>query len=166
MTYKTLVLDANYVPINFVGLSKLTRMYFNDKLEIISEWDTFLWKNLKYPAVVRLKKYIRTKKIKAKFSFKGVARRDRYICQYTGTNLSKENLTIDHIIPKSRGGKSSWKNCVCASKSVNRIKANKTPEEAGLELLHVPKEPINYTAIEYYFIKDKHPDWTDYIKED
>jgi 5-methylcytosine-specific restriction endonuclease McrA len=160
---KTLVLDANYKPISFIDFQRTVRLLFNDKIDIISNWDFNIYRNKSYPSIVRLRSYVRTKPIKIKFSFSGVVRRDRLICQYTGDLLTKDNITIDHITPKARGGISSWTNCCCCSKNVNRLKGSKTLEESGLELIRQPKEPTNPTEIEYFFIKNKHQDWKGYF---
>ncbi len=70
-------------------------------------------------------------------------KRDDYRCGYTGEKLTKEQLSVDHIIPKSRGGPNTWENLITASKEINRFKDDRTPEEAGLKLLWVPTKPKN-----------------------
>lgn len=67
--------------------------------------------------------------------------RDRYLCGYCGTQYDSHKLTIDHVHPKSRGGKNTWVNCVTACKPCNHKKGNKTPEEARMHLLYVPYAP-------------------------
>lgn len=78
--------------------------------------------------------------------------RDRHICAYCGEKFKQYNLTIDHIIPKSRGGKNIWMNAVAACKPCNHYKAARTPEEAGMPLLFVPYIP---TAHEKFLLKGK-----------
>jgi len=70
-------------------------------------------------------------------------KRDKFICAYTGVKLTKDQLSIDHIIPKSRGGPNTWENLITASKEVNVMKGNRTPKEAGLKLLYQPVKPKN-----------------------
>ena len=84
-------------------------------------------------------------------------------CQYTGVILPPSQLTVDHIIPKARGGKSVWDNCVTASLAVNAAKGNRTPEEAGLKLLRKPIAPSDSLALEYAVIPNPHPDWEMYF---
>ncbi len=67
--------------------------------------------------------------------------RDQHLCMYCGDQLSFKELTLDHIIPVSRGGKHNWTNVISACKRCNQIKSNKTPEEAGMQLLAVPYRP-------------------------
>lgn len=79
-------------------------------------------------------------------------KRDRFICAYCGIKYKQYQLTIDHILPKSRGGKNTWMNAVAACKSCNLHKAARTPEEAGMPLLYVPYIP---TAHEKFIMKGK-----------
>lgn len=67
--------------------------------------------------------------------------RDRYMCAYCGDDFEARTLTIDHVLPKSKGGKNTWVNCVTACKSCNHRKGNRTPEEARMQLLYVPYAP-------------------------
>ena len=66
-----------------------------------------------------------------------------YTCQYSGKKLNKDQLSIDHILPISRGGKDTWENMVCCDRDVNSAKSNKLPDEAGLKLINKPKKPTN-----------------------
>ena len=75
------------------------------------------------------------------FSRRNLFKRDRYTCQYCGSQPGPEELTIDHVMPKSRGGASTWENCVLACVDCNARKANKTPAEARMHLRKVPRKP-------------------------
>jgi 5-methylcytosine-specific restriction endonuclease McrA len=70
-------------------------------------------------------------------------KRDNYTCAYTGKKLTRDEVSVDHIIPKSRGGKNTWENLITAQKAINVFKADRTPQEAGLELLFKPYRPNN-----------------------
>lgn len=71
----------------------------------------------------------------------GIRKRDKGVCQYTGKKLKKSEGSVDHVLPKSRGGKESWGNLVYCEKKLNTVKSNQTPEEAGLKLIKNPSEP-------------------------
>lgn len=75
------------------------------------------------------------------FSRRNLFKRDRYTCQYCGCQPGPQELTVDHIQPKSRGGKSSWENCVLACVECNKLKANRTPAEAKMKLRKTPRKP-------------------------
>lgn len=96
---------------------------------------------VKLPEVIVLSKYDKLPKKGMKLTKRNIFLRDNFTCQYTGKTVSTKNADIDHVIPKSRGGRTSWDNLVVCSKTVNRAKANKTPQEAGLRLLKRPCKP-------------------------
>lgn len=89
--------------------------------------------------------------------------RDQLVCMYCGVSHTGKELSRDHVIPTSRGGKDSWTNCVTACKRCNNRKANKTPEQAGMELLAVPFVPNRY---EYFYLsnRDVLSDQMDFLK--
>lgn len=76
-------------------------------------------------------------------SNQNIHKRDNYTCGYTGRKLQKHELSVDHILPISRGGKNEWTNLITCDKQVNNFKDNKTPEECGLKLLWKPTKPAN-----------------------
>ena len=97
-------------------------------------------------------------------SSKNIKERDGNVCQYTGIKLPAHMLNIDHVIPKSRGGKDTWENLVACDKRLNSIKGNKTPEEAGLKLIRKPKEPLPSTAAS--LIKEiRHREWEIFLRK-
>lgn len=74
---------------------------------------------------------------------RNIFKRDNYTCAYTGKKLAREELSVDHIIPRSRGGKNTWENMVCCDRTLNCEKADMTPAEAGLKLRIKPTKPVN-----------------------
>jgi 5-methylcytosine-specific restriction endonuclease McrA len=111
-------------------------------------------KVIKVPKVIVLCRFDRVPKKRPRFSAKNIWVRDNFKCAYTGKNLKPSEGNIDHLVPKSRGGRTSWTNCVLACKEINAKKADKTPEEAGLKLLIDPKPPKELPI--YHYIKNKH----------
>jgi len=92
---------------------------------------------------VRLLRFvrIRQKKDYVPFTRANIYARDRHRCQYCGTQLPSEELTFDHVIPQAQGGRRTWDNIVTACVPCNASKADRTPEQAGLTLIRVPKKP-------------------------
>jgi len=82
------------------------------------------------------------------FSRKNLFKRDRYTCQYCATQPGPEGLTVDHVVPRSRGGVSSWENCVLACVECNKRKGDRSPEKAGLKLLKAPRKPSWRTLVQ------------------
>lgn len=110
--------------------------------------------NILIPKIIILCNYNKVPKKRPRFTSKNLWQRDKGICQYTGKKLKPNEGNIDHVTPKSKGGTTSWENCVLAHKGVNSLKADRTPEEAGLALIRQPVIPKELPTS--YYIKNKH----------
>lgn len=146
MAADTLVLDQQGFPIGLTDWQNAITLYMKDRVLVISEDPIRVLRSpsfeMNMPVVVQLKnKFARNMRREIPFSRRNVAIRDRGTCQYCGTTLKSSEWTYDHIIPRSRGGGSSWKNMVIACVDCNFFKANRTPEEAGMRLLTKPVKP-------------------------
>jgi len=105
------------------------------------DWIKTASREVPAPQVIVLTKYGKRPPRRVSFSKPGVHRRDRFTCQYCGDKLSSKELQIEHVIPRSRGGGTTWENCVAACGECNQQKADKTPEEAGMTLMSTPSRP-------------------------
>lgn len=117
---------------------------------------------IKTPEVVVLVKFNRVPKIDVSFTKRNVYRRDNFICQYCGDNLGSNNLSIDHVVPISKGGESSWENCVLACLRCNNIKGDLTLEESGMRLKNSPKAPHWFQVL--LASKFRKESWEKFIK--
>ena len=97
---------------------------------------------IRAPTVIVAVNYHKCPTKRPKFNLRGVAQRDGNRCQYTGRVLRREELSMDHVVPKSRGGRDHWTNVVLADKALNTKKGNRLNEELGLKLLRKPVEPV------------------------
>jgi 5-methylcytosine-specific restriction endonuclease McrA len=138
---QTLVLDQGYQPINTVHWTKAMRYIAKDKVDVLEEYEHEVQCNIGMPAVVRIRHRIQTHKQRIKFSRQNVLARDRFKCQYCGAGGPDVILTFDHVVPRSRGGKTEWGNIVMACQDCNGRKANRTPAEAGMSLRARPARP-------------------------
>ena len=138
-----LVLNASYEPLNVCSVRRAHVLVFKGKAEVIehggkplrSAAAEFVW-----PHVIRLLQYVRVPKaVQRKISRRALFARDRWRCQYCGTESGK--LTLDHVVPRSRGGESVWENVVTACAPCNLRKGNRSLEESGLHLLRPPRAP-------------------------
>lgn len=144
---RTLVLNAGYEPLHLVSWQRAIVLLFTSKAEIVSEYSgavRTISSTYALPSVIRLKSYVR---IVRKFGWtnctrKNVLVRDRYTCQYCGTYQKPATITIDHVIPKSKGGLDNWDNLVAACKKCNHKKGNKVLKDSGLKLLRKPRRPV------------------------
>jgi 5-methylcytosine-specific restriction endonuclease McrA len=96
---------------------------------------------IRVPAVIVAVNYARVPKKRPKLSARSIRERDGNRCQYTGVSLRPDEGSLDHVVPRSRGGRDTWENLVWSAKAVNQRKADRLPHEAGLKLLAVPRAP-------------------------
>ena len=111
------------------------------------------------PTVICKESYTKMPKRRPKLNRQGVGQRDHYVCAYSGDYCP--DGTMDHKVPKSRGGKNEWENLVWSRKDINHRKGNRTPEEAGLKLLRKPFRPAAQPACA--LIRPQHPDWKPFL---
>jgi len=116
---------------------------------------------IRQPTVIISKTYSKVNFCKLKPNKRGIYDRDRGVCQYTGKKLTRSNCSIDHIVPKSRGGKDTWENMVLCDKEVNNKKGSKLPDEFYLQVIKEPKSPGPLPMVE--IITTKHRDWEYFI---
>jgi 5-methylcytosine-specific restriction endonuclease McrA len=113
-----------------------------------------------YPSIIKLSAYVKVPFKKVELSRKNVLRRDGHCCQYCG--IKGLDITIDHIIPKSKGGQDTWENLVTACHLCNNHKSNTTPEEAGLTLISKPRKP-NHIMFMKQFVGRLEDNWRPFL---
>lgn len=118
---------------------------------------------IRIPTVLVLARFSRVPKKRPRFSARAIWERDGHRCQYTGRALKPGEGNIDHVVPRSRGGATTWENCVLAAREVNTKKGSRLPEEVGLKLLKRPKAPLEVPAT--LLIRNHHriPDWDHFL---
>ncbi len=139
-----LLLNSSFEPLGVISWKKAVCLFFSGKAEVIEEYERQIRSVsviINAPAVVRLLKYVRLGRRKPPLSRTNILARDKLICQYCSLELSSKEATIDHIIPRSRGGDGSWKNLVCCCKKCNIKKGSKTLREANMQLIKAPFVP-------------------------
>jgi 5-methylcytosine-specific restriction endonuclease McrA len=149
---QTLLLNASYEPLRVVHWQKAITLWCQGKVEVISVYDrevravTF---TLKLPSVIRLLRYVRVRRRPdyVPFSRANIYARDQYSCQYCGEAFATSELTFDHVVPVAQGGRKDWENIVTCCITCNRKKGGRTPSEAGMRLVRVPKRPASTPAI-------------------
>ena len=99
------------------------------------------------PSVVRVVRHFKRERIQVRFSRLNIYTRDGFTCQYCGTRCMSEDLTFDHVVPRSRGGRTTWENVVACCVPCNRAKADRTPVEAGVRLRSRPRKPTYLPSI-------------------
>ena len=145
-----LVLNADFRPLNYFPLSlwswqNSVKAVFLDRVNVVSEYDNAIhsptWE-MKLPSVIALKNYVNVS-TKPAFTRFNVFLRDRFSCQYCGHHFPTQELTFDHVLPKSLGGRTEWVNVVAACSHCNLRKANKSVTKSGMQILKKPVQPNN-----------------------
>ena len=119
---------------------------------------------IEVPEIIRLLVYDKLPQNIVKFSKKNIFERDRNICQYCGREFHASELSLEHVLPKSRGGKNEWTNIVSACTGCNKRKGGRTPQEAGLRLIHKPVRPKYNFVINLKDNSEKFSSWDHFIK--
>ena len=157
-----LVLNKSFLPVQITTVRRaFCLLYAGIAKAVNSQYETFdyaSWHQLsierndetiglvdraiKIPRVILLTAYDRVPKRRVRFSRHNIFARDKNTCQYCGKKFLRLDLNLDHIIPRSQGGTSTWENVVCSCHQCNRKKGGKTPEQARIKLISQPKRPV------------------------
>lgn len=165
-----LVLDMSGVPVGFVSWQRAVKLYWEDRATIVNEDMNRVLHSPSFemgmPVVIRARNWVqRRKKTTVPFSRRNIAVRDESECQYCGKLLKTQEYTLDHVVPRSQGGKSTWLNLVLACIKCNKHKAGNTPKQAGMLLRKEPVEP-KPSDPKYNFklrIRKMHPTWKPWV---
>lgn len=158
---KVLVLNRSYLPVHVTSVKRAFALLYQGVAKAVDEqyrtFDFESWRELalelhhervgvvggfvRVPRVLVLIAYERVPKRHVRFSRFNIYSRDNNSCQYCGQRFPRVDLNLDHVIPRSRGGISSWENIVCSCHACNRRKGGRTPEEAHMKLIRKPRRP-------------------------
>jgi 5-methylcytosine-specific restriction endonuclease McrA len=158
----TLVLNRNWQPVHVATVARSLTMLWNESAQVVDPEDFRLYNwadwarlaprdgepfirtvtfRMRVPEVLTLTRHDRPRHNAVTFCRRNVFKRDHSTCQYCGARPGTEELTIDHVVPRSQGGQTNWENCVLACVPCNARKANRTPEQAGMKLKRAPFRP-------------------------
>ena len=160
---KTLKLDSTYRPVGVIDCLEALVMCIVGKATAVEEYDEEISSpsvTFKLPSVIVLKTVVKFISRGVKPSRKNILWRDKSKCQYCGVIEAPKDMTIDHVIPRSRGGGNTWPNLVTCCKKCNQKKRDRTPEEANMCLLQMPIKPRNSVLRQ---INDVQPIWNIYL---
>jgi 5-methylcytosine-specific restriction endonuclease McrA len=117
---------------------------------------------LKVPRVIVLQAYDRLPRTHVRFSRQNIYLRDGFTCQYCGKTLPRSQLNLDHVVPRSRGGRTSWENVVCSCVRCNLVKGGRSPEQAGMRLLKQPAKP-SWSSLTPSFARVPYKEWLPFL---
>lgn len=159
------MLNASYEPLQLISARRAVILLLQEKAELVEAAQQRLRAqgfSLEIPLVIRLVRYIKIpRRLRLPCSRRGVLARDRETCQYCGIQPGRSQLTVDHVMPRSRGGQTIWENVVTACRECNHRKGGRTPEEANMLLMSVPRQP-QYVAFALLGELERHEVWRKY----
>lgn len=192
MACNVLVLNRNYLAVRVVDVRRAFSLLFRELAEVVhiesgrytsydfSEWcelsqlarefepDAHDWIHtvrlqIAVPRIIRLAVYDRLPQQTVKFNRRNIYARDSNHCQYCGKRFSTTELSLDHIVPRSAGGKTTWENVVCACLRCNIKKGGRTPEQAGMTLISQPKKPRRNPVLTVKLADGRYASWKAFL---
>lgn len=181
-----LVLNRNWIAIHICDARRALVMLFQDLARVVNEnyetLDFESWRDLSrfanddevvhtpryplmIPQVIKLTLYNRFPPLRVKFSRRNIYMRDRNQCQFCGARPPRENMTIDHVIPRSRGGKTGWENVVLACSQCNARKGSRSLKQCGMSLIRKPRKPHWLLSGHPSFTPENRPLWQKFVDE-
>jgi 5-methylcytosine-specific restriction endonuclease McrA len=187
-----LVLNKLYMAVHVISVRRAFGLLFKDLAEVITlddgryqSYDFHSWREvseararfkgpdddfirtvqfeIQVPRVIRLLAYDRLPRTKVKFNRRNIFARDGNRCQYCGRRFPTNELSLDHVLPRSRGGKATWENIVCACVKCNVRKGGRTPREAGMRLIRLPAQPRTSPVLSLKLSHRKYQSWKSFL---
>jgi len=167
INYPVLVLNQSYEPLTVCRARRAVVLIFQGKAEMLENGVGFIHsisETVPLPSVIRLARLIKRPYRERKLTRFEIFNRDNYTCQYCGQQTRQ--LTLDHVIPRYRGGQHTWENVVSACVSCNRRKAGRTPREANMKLIRLPSPPRGrpFFSIPYHYTQTQ-SEWQKYLPQ-
>ncbi|HSQ11678.1 MAG TPA: HNH endonuclease [Candidatus Deferrimicrobium sp.] len=180
---KVLILNRSYLPIHVTSVKRAFVLLYQGIAKAVNEqYQTFdfdSWSDLsisahyetvgmvnrviRVPRVILLVTYDRVPKRQVRFSRFNIYARDKLTCQYCHRRLPRQELNLDHVIPRSQGGVSIWENVVCSCHECNRRKGGRTPQQAGMLLTRNPVRPQWTPFMQETFSLSRYREWTPFL---
>ncbi len=187
-----LVLNKHYMAIRIVGAKRAFSLLFRDLAEVVSleegkysnydftgwcevsqfkrnfepdghDWVSTINFHIAVPRIIRLLFYDRLPRNEVKFNRRNIFARDKNKCQYCGHRFPTSELSLDHIIPRSMGGKATWENIVCACTECNVKKGGRTPKIARMKLIQKPLKPMHNSLVHIHLNHHRYRSWKQFL---
>jgi 5-methylcytosine-specific restriction endonuclease McrA len=178
-----LVLNRSFLPIHVTSVRRAFTLLYQDIARVVNEeyrtFDFRSWQELavardaesigsvqgriRVPRVIVLTAFDRIPKRHVRFSRLNIYARDDFTCQYCGHHPPRQELNLDHVVPRSLGGRSTWENVVCSCLECNRRKGGRTPKQAGLKLRRKPARPQWTPFVNLMFANARYKEWRPFL---
>ena len=189
---RVLVLNKHYMALRIISVRRAISLLFRDLAEVIQceqgnycnydfeswcevseyrqkfqptehDWVSTVHFDIAVPRIIRLLVYDRLPRSPVKFNRRNIFARDRNRCQYCGKRFATTELSLDHVIPRSSGGESTWENLVCSCTRCNARKGGRTPDQAGMSLISKPVRPKRNPVIHIHLSHDRYQSWKQFL---
>jgi 5-methylcytosine-specific restriction endonuclease McrA len=178
-----LVLNRVYQAVQITGVQRAFRLFYAGRAKAVDrDFSTYSFENwcdlppdaddpvihtpsrtIRIPKVIQLIHYDKVPRREVRFTRRNIFHRDRNRCQYCGKHHRQSDLNVDHVIPLSRGGASTWDNVVCACIECNSRKGSRTPSEAKMKLVRTPKKPAGHPIVRAGWLGPFHEEWKTFL---
>jgi 5-methylcytosine-specific restriction endonuclease McrA len=168
---RVLLLNSSYEPIKIISWQRAMLLWLADKVDVLDHHEyeiRSVSNSYALPSIIRVRQYVRQKRFKKNMSFSRghIFLRDNHQCQYCGGKFKTSELTLDHILPATRGGPRTWENLTSACKTCNQKKGSRTPDEAQMPLLNPPTSlPRHYLPDLLLLRKNIPSSWMAYLQQ-
>lgn len=183
MEGSVLVLNSLYQAVQITGVRRAFRLFYAGRARALApDFSTYDFENwcdlppgideemirtpslrIRIPRVIQLVHYDRLPNREVRFTRRNIFYRDRNRCQYCGKVFAQRDLNLEHVVPLSRGGTSTWTNVVTACIACNTRKDNRTPAEAGMQLIRAPRKPAGHPLMRAHWIGPCHEEWKSFL---
>ncbi len=153
--------NGKYASYDFDSWTELST--YREQFDAHTDWVRTVRMHIAVPKIIRLLGYDRLPKQTVKLNRRNIYARDRNVCQYCGSSFPTSELTLDHIVPRAQGGKSTWSNLVCCCVACNSKKGGRTPTQARLGLIRKPIQPRRNPVINIRLGMDKYACWQAFL---
>ncbi|HTN76648.1 MAG TPA: HNH endonuclease [Pirellulaceae bacterium] len=154
--------EGQYANYDFESWRAISELRALEK-HYLDDWIQSVHFELQVPRVIRLLSYERVPRQSLRFNRRNLFARDGHKCQYCGRSLPSHQMSLDHVVPRSRGGEMSWENIVCSCVDCNTRKGGRTPQEARMKLMSVPKKPKHNPLLSAKLNNPKYEVWKTFL---
>src|SRR4051812_32336680 len=155
--------DGQYTAYDFESWRELSAFRAANFRQEHDDWVRTINSEIQVPRVIRLIHYDRVPRQTVKFNRRNIFARDNNQCQYCGKRFATTDLSLDHILPRSQGGRSTWENIVCACLTCNIRKGGRTPREANMKLIRKPEKPKRSPLVNLKMSHSKYQSWRTFL---
>lgn len=156
------VVDNSFALYNFADWCELSAFRALEKQQY-DDWIRSIQQEIQAPRVICLRGYDRVPRLTLRFNRRNLLARDGHSCQYCGDTFPSSQLSLDHVMPRSRGGDTSWENVVCSCLRCNSKKGDRTPQEAHMQLKRPPKRPNYSPLLAMKVTNPKYESWRSFL---